>query len=173
MSTMTAPLAARLYRQPRTMPLAVVPMCKPPTQSPRELAPAPLRARRLTIRRCRGRLVVPEGAIVILIEWGCPFRIHKAAAGRKPFRVDWYASGMGLDRRCPDCWLAPINCPDRRAAQHEILAALELWLEEPEQADLVAKIRADLRGKPLACLCGHGTPCHGDVLVRIANQNHT
>jgi hypothetical protein len=58
--------------------------------------------------------------------------------------------------------------PDRRAAQQEIQAALELWLGEPEQADLVAAIRSKLSGKILACRCGAGSPCHGDVLLRVA-----
>ena len=30
-------------------------------------------------------------------------------------------------------------------------------------------IRAELRGKPLACWCKAGAPCHGDVLLEIAN----
>ena len=30
-------------------------------------------------------------------------------------------------------------------------------------------IRADLRGKNLACWCKIGTPCHVDVLIEIAN----
>lgn len=27
----------------------------------------------------------------------------------------------------------------------------------------------DLRGKPLACWCPHGAPCHADVLIGLAN----
>jgi hypothetical protein len=75
---------------------------------------------------------------------------------------------MGRGRPRPS-WFEPINCADRRQAQGEIIAALELWLFEPGQADLVAQIRHELKGKPLACLCGPGTPCHGDVLLNIAN----
>lgn len=33
----------------------------------------------------------------------------------------------------------------------------------------VLKIRAELRGKNLACWCKKGEPCHGDVLLAIAN----
>jgi hypothetical protein len=35
-----------------------------------------------------------------------------------------------------------------------------------------AKIRAqihELRGKGLACTCPEGAPCHGDLLIRLAN----
>jgi hypothetical protein len=162
MNTMpAAPLSGRLKRRPRTMPLAVVPLPKPP---------APRRPCRITLRPRRGGIAIPEGAVAIIGSWGCPFRIRQAPAGRKPYRVDWCPSGMGRNR-CRPVWWEPINCPDRRSAQLEILAALELWLEEPEQADLVAKIRAELRGKPLACCCGPSTPCHGNVLVRIANMD--
>ena len=31
-------------------------------------------------------------------------------------------------------------------------------------------VRAQLRGKNLACWCPPGSPCHGDVLMEIANQ---
>jgi hypothetical protein len=29
----------------------------------------------------------------------------------------------------------------------------------------------ELRGKNLACWCKKGTPCHADVLLRVANQD--
>lgn len=28
----------------------------------------------------------------------------------------------------------------------------------------------DLRGRNLACFCGHGQPCHADVLLELANM---
>lgn len=34
----------------------------------------------------------------------------------------------------------------------------------------VEQHRDELRGKNLACWCRIGTPCHADVLLRIANQ---
>lgn len=34
---------------------------------------------------------------------------------------------------------------------------------------LQPEIRADLRGKNLACFCALDEPCHGDVLLEIAN----
>ena len=48
----------------------------------------------------------------------------------------------------------------------------------PDQAAAVAAFEANLpltdfaalRGKNLACWCKPGTPCHADVLLRIANQ---
>ena len=37
--------------------------------------------------------------------------------------------------------------------------------------DLVAAARAQLRGRTLACWCRPGDPCHGDVLLGIANAD--
>ena len=34
----------------------------------------------------------------------------------------------------------------------------------------VGEIRAELRGKDLACWCQPGDPCHADVLIKIANS---
>ena len=31
----------------------------------------------------------------------------------------------------------------------------------------------ELRGKNLACFCGLGSPCHADVLLRVANNSIT
>lgn len=33
-----------------------------------------------------------------------------------------------------------------------------------------AEIRRELKGKNLMCWCGTDSPCHGDVLLRIANE---
>lgn len=43
-------------------------------------------------------------------------------------------------------------------------------LRRPENADKVAAIRAELRGKDLACWCPLDEACHGDVLLEIANS---
>lgn len=42
-------------------------------------------------------------------------------------------------------------------------------LNRPEQADKRAAIRAELRGKDLACWCPLDEPCHADVLLELAN----
>lgn len=44
------------------------------------------------------------------------------------------------------------------------------YLARPEQAELVADIKASLRGKRLACWCPPDAPCHADVLLKIANE---
>lgn len=35
----------------------------------------------------------------------------------------------------------------------------------------VQRIRAELAGKNLACWCRRGSPCHADVLLRLANES--
>lgn len=54
--------------------------------------------------------------------------------------------------------------PDRRAA----VAAFRAYLAA--HPELVEAARRELRGKVLACWCAPGTPCHGDVLLEIANR---
>ena len=56
------------------------------------------------------------------------------------------------------------------------------WINDPASAPVVcgkvtyrpatpAEIRADLAGKDIGCNCPEdGQPCHGDTLLRIANQ---
>src|SRR5262249_38174177 len=136
MSPTTAPLASRLRRaQPQAVaptPAAPSPAAPPAwRRCPRsiiERADLPWPdAPRIQIRRRKGCRLIAPGAVVILGEWGSPFRIHQAPAGCKPYQVQWWSVGLGKGRPCPDWW-APINCPGRRIAQLEILAALELWL---------------------------------------------
>lgn len=44
------------------------------------------------------------------------------------------------------------------------------WLAEPEQAEVRASIREELKGKDLCCWCPPGDPCHADVLLGVANE---
>ncbi len=44
------------------------------------------------------------------------------------------------------------------------------WLHAPEQAAFRAAVRAHLRGLNLACFCAESMPCHGDVLLELANS---
>lgn len=55
----------------------------------------------------------------------------------------------------------------RVASVEEAIACYEEWVMS--QPELLATIRKDLRGKVLGCWC-HPRPCHGNVLVRIAND---
>lgn len=61
----------------------------------------------------------------------------------------------------PSKWGNPFATGNRAAD----VAAFRAWVE-PYADD----IRADLRGKDLACWCRLDQPCHGDVLLEIANR---
>jgi hypothetical protein len=63
--------------------------------------------------------------------------------------------------------------PDRRTAvklfEHAFRSG-ELTRDDPDSPFTPQRIRAELRGKNLACWCGLDEPCHADVLLAIAND---
>lgn len=72
--------------------------------------------------------------------WGNPFGVHPDEGGQEQ-AVELYDEWLG------GCW--PNTEPDRR--------------------DWILMHLHTLRGKNLACFCKEGTPCHADVLIRLAN----
>lgn len=46
---------------------------------------------------------------------------------------------------------------------------LDVFVDKPAPPSLV-EMQDGLRGKNLACWCKIGSPCHADVLLKIANQ---
>lgn len=71
----------------------------------------------------------------------------------------------------PSIWGNPFSHKPGTLAQFrvkdraEAIAAYERWIQT--QPDLLARL-PELRGKVLGCWCAP-MPCHGDVLVRMAN----
>ncbi|MHB1103106.1 MAG: DUF4326 domain-containing protein [Devosia sp.] len=66
---------------------------------------------------------------------------------------------------------------DKDAAQSKAVALCEQWLRgtldpalSPGPPPDPALIRAELGGHNLACWCRPGSPCHGDVLIAMANE---
>lgn len=86
---------------------------------------------------------MPPGAVKVdrSTRWGNPFRIG--------------------DRGVPDAAVA-------LAKFHEALA------DDERAADVLGYTRrdvaAELAGHDLACWCAPGAPCHGDLLLRVANN---
>lgn len=74
----------------------------------------------------------------------------------------------------PSKWGNPFGTKHDSAAEiicdtrEEAIAAYEMWLLE--QPDLLAEVKAELKGKVLGCWCKPKHACHGDVLLRIANE---
>lgn len=54
----------------------------------------------------------------------------------------------------------------------DAVECFELMVREdtPAMREFCAKIKAELRGKNLACFCPLTSPCHADVLLKIANE---
>jgi len=50
---------------------------------------------------------------------------------------------------------------------HKIIAG---EMESLEYYQKIDEIRAELKGKNLACWCAEGLPCHADLLIEIANS---
>ncbi len=45
-----------------------------------------------------------------------------------------------------------------------------LWIETTDEGQAMAAMAMrELRGKNLACYCPHDLPCHGEILLAIAN----
>lgn len=50
------------------------------------------------------------------------------------------------------------------------VARFERWIQEPQQAELLARAKRELRGKDLWCWCKPDAPCHADVLLGLVNS---
>lgn len=54
------------------------------------------------------------------------------------------------------------------ATREQAVAMYRDWLDQ--RPSLAEAARTELRGRDLMCWCPPGEPCHGDVLLEIANQ---
>jgi hypothetical protein len=79
-------------------------------------------------------------------KWGNPFIVSPTA---RP------GAGSGVFNVCVP------------TAEDAVECFREMMAKSPERR---ADVRAELRGKDLACFCPIGTPCHADVLLEIANS---
>ena len=59
----------------------------------------------------------------------------------------------------------------RLRAEHErAVRAYAIWLGQPEQRALRARMHRRLRGRPLVCHCSaRGMACHAEVIAAVAN----
>ena len=128
--------------------------------------------RRLVMGRTRSYCLLP-GFVNSLGRWGCPFRVIERRRKDGTFAgwwVTWRDRGLGLGKPRPPGW-KPRTFQDRWDAQVAALRAFVTWINHADQADVVARIRRDLRGRDLACFCSERSPCHADVLLLVANQD--
>ncbi|KAH8808501.1 hypothetical protein F5884DRAFT_373520 [Xylogone sp. PMI_703] len=77
--------------------------------------------------------------------------------------------GIGPDA-CPYGNPFVIDDPSDPAQRAEAIAQYERWLLAPEQKDLIARAKRELKGNVvLACWC-KPRACHGDVLKAVADE---
>jgi hypothetical protein len=93
--------------------------------------------------------------------WGNPFQASVFGAERAVQLYENTVTGFWS----PDIFRA--DEPDALVAM-AYAAHCELQCRPPVQQHF--QISRVLRGKNLACWCKPGTPCHADVLLRLANQ---
>ena len=74
---------------------------------------------------------------------------------------------IGRDKGYRGRWGNPFVI-GKDGTREEVIAKYREWLLA--QPDLVAAARRELRGKDLLCFCAP-KPCHGDVLLEVANSN--
>ena len=52
----------------------------------------------------------------------------------------------------------------------DVVARFRDWITSPDQAELLAEARRDLRGRDLGCYRPLGLPCHAEVLLALVNE---
>lgn len=111
---------------------------------------------RIRLQRTKGWRK-PEGAIVVArpSRWGNPFIIaHALEAGMA-------SDEAGARRLCVEAFTSCIL----RGEQSD------WWFEKGrDRFEWMTEHLHELRGHDLACWCGVGLPCHGDVLLKLANE---
>lgn len=108
----------------------------------------PVKIKRIQLSRARGWRMPPK-----------TLKIDRSTKWGNPFKIGEYA-------------VEPVT---RRAVQvttaEVAIRLFEVHLQTPGGATVAEAARRELRGKHLACWCKPGDACHGDVLLRIANES--
>lgn len=95
---------------------------------------------RIQLHRTRGWKKPPNTVVVARpTKWGNPFPVGKTS----PYDF----------------------VPDRETS----VGFYRRWIKTPEGKETARAAKLELAGKNLACWCPLGGPCHGDVLLEIAN----
>jgi hypothetical protein len=111
-----------------------------------------VKPKRIQLRRSRGWRM-PKNTVKVdrSTKWGNPFIVGKQ--GNAAYCLHLY----GMLLRGYHCLSAGMACSRRQET-----AAKALLSQAPRYAAL--------RGKNLACWCKVGEPCHGDLLLLVANR---
>jgi hypothetical protein len=88
--------------------------------------------------------------------WGNPYRVIPDDSGD---RDGFWAEGPGRCAFFADFTVAAsyaVHCFEHALCAGELVISVD-------------DVRGELRGKTLACWCPVGSPCHADVLLKVAN----
>ena len=117
-------------------------------------------AGRIQLRRTKGWRKPAEAVVVSRpSKWGNPYRISRQPAP---------LTGRSF----------VVTAPDGESEAFLTSAQAVTWAVEHYESALragelsfsVAEVRAELGGRVLACWCPTDAECHGDVLLRVANE---
>jgi hypothetical protein len=99
-----------------------------------------------------------------------PARIQRkrAKGWRKPIADAVWVGCVNDDN--PGEWGNPYNKFRKTMTAEERVALFHRDLLNGSLRFTVDDVRRKLKGKDLMCWCKPGDPCHGDVLLRIANS---
>lgn len=108
-------------------------------------------ARRIQRKRTRGWRM-PKGAVYVgrPTKFGNPF-----AVGEKFDAVEEEGGRVMKTYVC--------------SSPEEAVECFRNYVDQDQSAELRDEIRAELRGRDLACWCRLDQPCHADVLLELAN----
>lgn len=70
----------------------------------------------------------------------------------------------------PTKWGNPHDLTDTPESRQWCIDQFRRLIYQPQNAELLALAKTELRGKDLACWCPLDQPCHADVLLEIANS---
>lgn len=116
-------------------------------------------ALRVQRRRVKGYRL-PEGTIYVgrPTKWGNPYVVKRLESRR--YAV-FSPEGEQLGAAKFDKW----NAAEQAVLRYRIMME-KIIKDDPSALD-------ELKGRPLACWCGIGEPCHRDVLIEMANYRTT
>lgn len=109
----------------------------------------------------------PENTVVVSrpSRWGNPFRItHEACDESADDGFCWVVRADGR-RGAFD------HAETQNDARSSAVAEFRVWVMSGRTPYGRGEVKANLRGKNLACWCPLDQPCHADVLLEIANRD--
>lgn len=130
----------------------------------------PRRLRREIVKGPRNTLApAPKGSVLVHTKaWGTPFApsvIFGWATDTRQYKLDEYVEWL-LHPHTPE---VALNDRHRAECNGCALGRVRARAGLPDVALVRANLRPRLAGRDLVCPCHIGQPCHGDVLLEIAN----